>query len=68
MAMEETFELPVDDTTGYGGKAMVALLTDWIRAIGEGGDYRYTPERTVTVLETIDSIYQSSENGHRVKI
>ena len=47
---------------------MVALLTDWIRAIGEGGDYRYTPERTVTVLETIDSIYQSSENGHRVKI
>ena len=68
MAMEETFELPVDDTTGYGGKAMVALLTDWIRAIGEGGDCRNTPESTVTVLETIDSIYQSSESGHRVKI
>jgi len=68
MAMEETFELPVDDTTGYGGKAMVALLADWIRAIGEGGDCRNTPESAVTVLETIDSIYQSSENGHRVKI
>ncbi len=68
MAMEETFELPVDNTTGYGGKAMVALLIDWIRAIGEGGDCRNTPESTVTVLETIDSIYQSSENGHRVKI
>ena len=67
MAMEETFELPPDDTTGYGGKAMVSLLRDWIRTIGEGGDCRNTPESTVTVLKTIDSIYESSENGRRVE-
>ena len=66
MAMEETFELPLDHTTGYGGKAMVALLRDWIRAIREGDDCRNTPESTVTVLKTIDSIYESSENGRRV--
>ncbi len=66
MAMEETFELPPDDTTGYGGKAMVSLLCDWIRTIREGDDCRNTPESTVTVLKTIDSIYESSENGRRV--
>ena len=49
------------------GEIMVALLADWIRAIGEGGDCRNTPESTVTALDTIDSIYQSSENGHRVE-
>ena len=54
------------DTTGYGGKAMVSLLCDWIRAIREGDDCRNTPESTVTVLKTIDSIYESSENGRRV--
>ncbi len=67
MAMEETFELPPDDTTGYGGKAMVSLLHDWIRTIGEGGDCRNTPESTVTVLKTIDSIFESSESSRRVK-
>ena len=66
MAMEETFELPTDDTTGYGGKAMVSLLRDWIRAIRESDDCRNTPESTVMVLKTIDSIYESSENGRRV--
>ena len=67
MAMEETFELPPDETTGYGGKAMVSLLHDWIRAIGEGSDCRNTPESTVTVLETIDKIYESSKNGRQVE-
>ena len=50
----------------YGGNAMVALLRVWIRAIRESVDCRNTPESTVTVLKTIDSIYESSENGRRV--
>ena len=67
MAMEETFELPPDDTPGYGGKAMVALLRDWVRSAHEGGDCRNTPESMVAVLETIDRIYESSRSGRRVE-
>ena len=67
MAMEETFELPPDDTPGYGGKAMVALLRDWVRCAHEGGDCRNTPESMVAVLETIDRIYESSISGRRVE-
>lgn len=67
MAMEETFELPPDDTPGYGGKAMVALLRDWVRCAHEGGDCRNTPESMVAVLETIDRIYESSSSGRRVE-
>ena len=67
MAMEETFELPPDDTPGYGGKAMVALLRDWVRCAHEGGDCRNTPESLVAVLETIDRIYESSRSGRRVE-
>ena len=66
MAMEETFELPPDDTPGYGGKAMVALLRDWVRCAHEGGDCRNTPESMVAVLKTIDRIYESSRSGRRV--
>ena len=67
MAMEETFELPPDDTPGYGGKAMVALLRDWVRCAHEGGDCRNTPESMVAVLKTIDQIYESSRSGRRVE-
>ena len=67
MAMEETFELPPDDTPGYGGKAMVALLRDWVRCAHEGGDCRNTPESMVAVLGTIDRIYESSRAGRRVE-
>jgi len=67
MAMEETFELPPDDTPGYGGKAMVALLRDWVRCAHEGGDCRNTPESVVAVLKTIDRIYESSSSGRRVE-
>lgn len=67
MAMEETFELPPDDTPGYGGKAMVALLRDWVRCAHEGGDCRNTPESVVAVLKTIDRIYESSRSGRRVE-
>lgn len=67
IAMEETFELPPDDTPGYGGKTMVALLRDWLRAICEGTDCRNTPESAVAVLETIDTIYEASEKAQRVE-
>ena len=67
MAMEETFELPPDNTPGYGGKAMVALLRDWVRCAHEGGDCRNTPESMVAVLKTIDRIYESSRSGRRVE-
>ena len=67
MAMRETFELPPDNTPGYGGKAMVALLRDWVRCAHEGGDCRNTPESMVAVLKTIDRIYESSRSGRRVE-
>ncbi|MBC8325300.1 MAG: Gfo/Idh/MocA family oxidoreductase [Verrucomicrobia subdivision 3 bacterium] len=67
LAMEESFELPPDTTTGYGGKAMVNLLEDWLRAIREGTDCRNTPESTVAVLETIDTIYEASNTARRVE-
>ncbi len=68
MAMEEVFENPLDHTSGYGGKAMVALLRDWIHAASNGGDCRNTPESTVEVLKLIDTIYQSSTSGQRVSV
>jgi len=41
-------------------------LRDWIRAIRKGDDCRNTPGSTVMALKTIDSIYESFENGRRV--
>lgn len=67
-AMEETFTIPPDDTPGYGGAQGVALVQDWIDAARAGGrPTRNTPQSMLAVLELIDAIYQSSQDGRRVE-
>jgi predicted dehydrogenase len=66
-AMEETFVLPPDKTPGYGGAAGVALVRDWLCACREGGPCRNTAESNAAVLELIDAIYRSSQEGRRVE-
>lgn len=66
-AMEERFELPEDNTPGYGGARAVAALKDWVAcARAGGGDCRNTPESTVATLQVIDAIYQASQEGQRI--
>ena len=64
--MDETWTLPVDSTTGYGGARAVKLVADWLRAIREGGDCRNTPASTLATLQLLDAIYESSAAGQRV--
>jgi len=67
-SLDETFDLPVDNTKGYGGRRGVALVRDWLQAAREGGrPCRNTPETTVATLELIDAIYQSSREGRRIE-
>ena len=66
-AMEETFELPVDTTAGYGGARAVELVRDWLDAAREGGrPCRNTPQTTADTLALIDAIYESSAAGRRI--
>jgi predicted dehydrogenase len=66
-AMEETFMLPPDSTSGYGGYRGVALLKDWLRSMQTGEPCRNTPETTRTTLELLDAIYESSAQGRRIE-
>lgn len=67
-AMEETYALPPDQTTGYGGYRAVDLLSDWIAAARQPGTAcRNTPESTLATLELIDTIYRSSAEGRRIE-
>lgn len=61
MGMDEVFKLPPDILSGYGGQKTVELLKDWIRAISKNLDCRNTPESLISIHETIDAIYDSSE-------
>ncbi|MGB0582992.1 MAG: Gfo/Idh/MocA family protein, partial [Limisphaerales bacterium] len=66
-AMEETFELPVDDTKGYGGIRALESVRDWLAAAKDGGrPCRNTPQSNVDTLQLIDTIYQSSAEGRRI--
>ena len=67
-AMEETFALPVDNTSGYGGARGAGLVRDWLDATRNAGrQCRNTPQSTVDALALIDAIYQSSESGRRIE-
>ena len=66
MAMDEVFELPPDEVSGYGGQRMIDLLRDWLRAIREGDNCRNTPESTIATLEIIDAIYEASAKAKRI--
>ncbi|MFT4586467.1 MAG: putative dehydrogenase [Candidatus Binatia bacterium] len=67
-AMDETFELPVDNTPGYGGKRTVKAIRDWLDAAKEDGrPCRNTPQTLVETLSLVDAIYESSRTGRRVE-
>ncbi|MBG89702.1 MAG: hypothetical protein CMO80_22770 [Verrucomicrobiales bacterium] len=67
-AMEETFELPMDNTPGYGGRRALNAVRDWLDAARSGGrPCRNTPQSTVEALELIDTIYRSSETETRIQ-
>jgi predicted dehydrogenase len=66
-AMEETHTIPPDATPGYGGQAGVDLVRDWLQAARSGGACRATAESTAAVLELIDAIYRSSNEGRRIE-
>ena len=67
-AMEESFTAPPDTTSGYGGRNGVALVKDWIQSARHAGHpCRNTPQSMHATLELIDTIYQSSREGRRIK-
>lgn len=62
LAMNETFTLPEDKTTGYGGQRGVRLIRDWIESARSGESHsRNTIESTISALRLLDRIYQSSK-------
>lgn len=65
--MDETWTLPVDTTSGYGGSRGVALLRDWLQAIRDGSTCRNTADSTLATLQLLDAIYESSRTGQRVE-
>jgi predicted dehydrogenase len=66
-AMEEVFELPADDTKGYGGARAVIAVRDWIEAAREGGrPCRNTAQSTLETLALIDRIYEASNEGRTI--
>jgi len=66
-AMDETFTIPADSVSGYGGARCLALLEDWIAsARGNRHTCRNSPESLLAALEVLDRIYESSSSGRRV--
>lgn len=65
-ATEERFSVPEDTTPGYGGRAGVAMVADWLDAATAGAACRNTPAASVDVLRLIDAINTSSAEGRRI--
>lgn len=66
-AMEETFTLPEDATTGYGGARAVQLIRDWITTAQTGIDRgRNSAASMGQTLQLLDRVYQSSQEGRRL--
>jgi predicted dehydrogenase len=66
-AMEEVFSLPQDDTPGYGGRNGVALVRDWVEAIGgKENACRQALDSSLATLQLLDAIYLSSQRGERI--
>jgi predicted dehydrogenase len=67
-AMEDVFTTPEDKSPGYGGHRGFLLVQDWLDCIKTGRrDNRCTVSGTLTTLELIDAIFQSSREGRRVE-
>jgi predicted dehydrogenase len=68
-AMEESFDLPIDATSGYGGLRGVQTINDWImQARGGGKSCRSTLDSTLETLRLLDAVYRSSDEGRRVSL
>jgi predicted dehydrogenase len=68
-AMEETFTLPADTMSGYGGKRGVHLIRDWIESARSGANRcRNTVDSVMRTLRLLDAVYRSSEEGRRVEL
>jgi predicted dehydrogenase len=68
-AMEETFDLPPDGKSGYGGSRGVATIRDWIEQARSGQKVcRNTLDSTLETLRLLDAVYQSSDEGRRIGI
>jgi predicted dehydrogenase len=66
-AMEETFDLPLDRTPGYGGARGVATIRDWISQARSGRPgCRNTLDSTLETLRLLDAVYRSSDEGRRI--
>ena len=66
-AMEETCTLPKNTVSGYGGCNGLALIQDWLDGIREDRPCRNTLQSTITTLELMDVIHQSSREQRRVE-
>ncbi len=66
-AMEETFRLPGDSTSGYGGYRGVKLVRDWLDAISQRRLCRNTARSMGVTLQLLDLIYQAGEMNRRVE-
>ena len=67
LAMNETFALPEDKTTGYGGDRGVRLIRDWVTSARTGTNVcRNTVESALATLRLLDLIYRSSHEGRRL--
>jgi len=67
-AMDETFTLPPDTASGYGGTRCLEAIRDWLAAArARGRPCRNTPASTIATLELIDTIYQASREGRRIE-
>lgn len=68
MAMNETFTLPPDNTTGYAGSQGVQLIRDWLTAIRTGQNSSpISLASTIATLQLLDTVYESSETGRRIE-
>jgi predicted dehydrogenase len=67
LAMDERFEIPEDQTPGYGGARGLRLIRDWIAEARTGRPVcRNTVDTTRVTLELLDEIDQSSREGRRL--
>ncbi|MCH2611299.1 MAG: Gfo/Idh/MocA family oxidoreductase [Pirellulales bacterium] len=66
-AMEDVYNSPVNDTSGYGGSLGVSLLNDWFDCIeGKVDACRNTAQSMFNTISLIETIYESSKQARRV--
>lgn len=64
--VEEEHELP--DIGGYGGQVALDLINDWIESARNGRPSVNSARNALRVLQIVDAVYRSSEEGRRVDV